>query len=199
MAENTNLANYVKFLRGTPTAYAALPEKDADTLYFIVAKDATVGKLYLGNILVAGGVNAEGDNIVDSLGELVDVNLAGLKTGQVLGFNGTEWVPTTLPEAVTGSVMAGATATTAGTSGYVPAPQAGDENKFLRGDGSWADVPTTNVDLTEYAKKTEVETMLDELDDDFVNSSEVEAINTKITELEEEHDAMQDSVTWGTI
>ena len=37
-----------------------------------------------------------------------------------------------------------------------------------------------------YAKKTEVETMIDELDDDFVTTNEVAAINTKIIELEEE-------------
>ena len=118
--------NYVKFLRGTPSAYAALSPKDADTLYFITATDATVGKLYLGDILVAGNVTPDGTNIIDSLGELIDVNLAGLQSGQVLGFNGVAWVPMTLPEAVSGSVMTGATATTAGSAGYVPAPQIGD-------------------------------------------------------------------------
>jgi hypothetical protein len=106
--------NYVKFLRGTPSAYAALTTKDPNTLYFIVATGASVGKLYLGDILVAGNVTADGTNIIDSLGELIDVNLAGLQSGQVLGFNGTEWVPMTLPEGVAGSVMTGATSTTAG-------------------------------------------------------------------------------------
>ena len=28
-----------------------------------------------------------------------------------------------------------------GTSGYVPAPQAGDQDKFLRGDGTWSTLP----------------------------------------------------------
>ena len=191
--------NYVKFLRGTPTAFAALAEKDPNTLYFITATNATVGKLYLGDILVAGNVTPDGTNIIDSLGELIDVNLAGLQSGQVLSWNGSEWVPMTLPEAVTGSVMIGATATTAGSAGYVPAPQAGDENKFLRGDGTWADVPTTNVDLTEYAKKTEVETMLDELDDDFVTNDELTSVNNKIAELERDHEAMESSMTWGNL
>lgn len=193
------MANYVKFLRGTPSAFASLTTKDPDTLYFIVATGATVGKLYLGDILVAGNVTPDGDNIVDSLGELIDVNLAGLQSGQVLSYNGAEWVPMTLPEAVTGSVMIGATATQDGTAGYVPAPQAGDETKFLRGDGTWAEIQGGNVDLSEYAKKTEVETMIDELDDDFVTTNEVAVINTKIIELEEEQDVMQDSMTWGTL
>lgn len=36
--------------------------------------------------------------------------------------------------------MTGATASTAGAHGLVPAPSAGDNSKFLRGDGTWADV-----------------------------------------------------------
>ncbi len=36
--------------------------------------------------------------------------------------------------------MTGATAEAAGTSGFVPAPSAGDENKVLKGDGTWGEV-----------------------------------------------------------
>lgn len=38
-------------------------------------------------------------------------------------------------------VMTGATASAAGTSGNVPAPQAGEQDFFLRGDGTWAVAP----------------------------------------------------------
>jgi hypothetical protein len=126
MKGECKMTNYVKFLRGTPSAFAALETKDKDTLYFISAVDATVGKLYLGDILVAGNVTPDGDSIVDSLGELIDVNLAGLTTGQVLSYNGAEWVPMTLPEAIEVSEMTGATADLAGAAGLVPAPKAGD-------------------------------------------------------------------------
>ena len=34
--------------------------------------------------------------------------------------------------------MTGATASTAGTAGLVPAPDAGNEGRFLRGDGAWS-------------------------------------------------------------
>ena len=34
-------------------------------------------------------------------------------------------------------VMQGATASADGASGLVPAPQAGDQDKFLKGDGTW--------------------------------------------------------------
>lgn len=140
------MTNYVKFLRGTPSAFAALETKDKDTLYFISAVDATVGKLYLGDILVAGNVTPDGDSIVDSLGELIDVNLAGLTTGQVLSYNGAEWVPMTLPEAIEVSEMTGATVTKDGGSGLVPAPKAGDQDKFLRGDGTWTKIKVNSED-----------------------------------------------------
>lgn len=174
--------NYVKFLRGTPSAYASLIQKDPDTLYFITATDATVGKLYLGNILVAGNVTADGTNIIDSLGELIDVNLQGLQSGQVLSYNGTKWVPMTLPEAVETPVMTGATVDLAGTAGLVPAPNAGDQNKFLRGDGTWAEVVGGNVDLTDYAK-IEV----------------TDALNARITTLENDQEDVTGALTWGTI
>lgn len=41
---------------------------------------------------------------------------------------------------VTVPVMTGATATTAGTQGSAPAPAAGDQDKYLKGDGTWATV-----------------------------------------------------------
>ena len=36
------------------------------------------------------------------------------------------------------SPFTGATANQGGASGFVPAPDAGDDEKFLRGDGQWA-------------------------------------------------------------
>ena len=37
--------------------------------------------------------------------------------------------------------MAGATSSSSGTSGLVPSPVTGDEDKFLKGDGTWSEVP----------------------------------------------------------
>ena len=52
--------------------------------------------------------------------------------------------------------MTGATASADGAHGLVPQPLAGDEAKFLKGDGTWADVPAqlsglTDVDLNNLA------------------------------------------------
>lgn len=44
--------------------------------------------------------------------------------------------------------FSGATTDEAGTGGTVPAPAAGDQEKFLKGDGSWAAVADTKVTNT---------------------------------------------------
>ena len=41
--------------------------------------------------------------------------------------------------------MAGASATLGGSGGFVPGPGRGDQNKFLRGDATWADPPTDHT------------------------------------------------------
>lgn len=41
--------------------------------------------------------------------------------------------------------MSGATSSAAGTAGLVPAPTAGDQAKFLKGDGTWATPPEVNL------------------------------------------------------
>lgn len=45
--------------------------------------------------------------------------------------------------------MTGATSSTAGIHGLVPAPAAGDNTKFLGGDGTWKDVPAELSGLTD--------------------------------------------------
>lgn len=142
------MANYVKFLRGTVTAYNNLANKDKDTLYFITEnKDSTTGKLYLGSVELSGSINESG--IVDYLSELKDVDTAGVVQNNILGFNGTKWVPMDVNALVQVSVMGGANADVAGTAGLVPAPAAGEENYFLRGDGLWAPITKHSVQIFE--------------------------------------------------
>lgn len=166
------LANYVKFLRGTPTAYNNLAQKNSDTLYFVAEKDATVGKLFLGEVLISGSTNAEG--VVDYLSELKDVDTAGAVQNSVLGFDtiSSKWKVMDISSALTISVMGGATTQKVGTQGLVPAPAAGQQGHFLRGDGTWASIeipeatPQTqifevelNVTVDEEGNKTKEEHM----------------------------------------
>ena len=46
----------------------------------------------------------------------------------------------------THSAMTGATSSAAGTSGLVPAPAAGDQDKFLKADGTWQEAGGSNKD-----------------------------------------------------
>lgn len=76
------------------------------------------------------------------------------------------------------SDMVGATGEAGGTAGLVPAPSAGQEDAFLRGDGTWVDVtiPTKVSDLTN--------------DSGYQTASDVEGILTDkgyLTEIPEEY------------
>lgn len=59
---------------------------------------------------------------------------------------------TTPPNTNTWTAFAGASASSAGTAGYVPAPGTGNQNKFFRGDGTWQ-VPT-NTTYSNFGKST---------------------------------------------
>ena len=56
-------------------------------------------------------------------------------------YGGTTYVPITNPV----DIMTGATASADGVAGLVPAPHAGDQGKFLRGDGTWATAITSDI------------------------------------------------------
>lgn len=131
------LSNYVKFMRGTPAAYA-VAKKDEDTLYFISEKDADTGVLYLGEKLILGG--ASENEVVAYLNDLNDVDTSGAIDKYLLGYDAVngKWVPMDPTTVFAISEMVGAEAEKAGVSGLVPAPKAGEEGYFLRGDGSWA-------------------------------------------------------------
>lgn len=135
------LENYVKFLRGTPQAYANLTQKDKDTLYFISEKDSNYGVLYLGSKLIAGGAGQPDAITLDNLKDVV-ISEIGLKTNSLLAYDAEQdqWINKNLDEII--NSMTGASEVLNGERGLVPAPLAGQQNHFLRGDGSWAKVAT---------------------------------------------------------
>lgn len=141
-------AAYVKFVRGTPTAFNNLATKDSDTLYFISETNATSGKLYLGSKLISGStdISALGDILINSLGDK-----------DILVYDDTEqaWVNSDINSVI--GIMTGATANANGTSGLVPVPTAGNQDKFLRGDGTWATpVIATDSDIFTYNQNSEL-------------------------------------------
>lgn len=101
--------NYVKFLRGTPEQYASAV-KNSDTLYFIMPSTfgegaEKVGSLYLGDVLLAGNLTDDKGSIIDTLGELKDVDLSAKAENSLLGYDGEKWVPMTIEEAMGSSVI----------------------------------------------------------------------------------------------
>lgn len=89
-------AKYVKFQRGTPTAYAALTNKDSDTLYFISNPNEKFGTLYLGEKTIGDGQGIDGAR---NLAELGDVDLTGAVAGSILTYNGVDkWVVQSIDE-----------------------------------------------------------------------------------------------------
>lgn len=138
--------NYVKFMRGTQALYNTLTTKDSNTLYFVYENEgADHGKLYLGNKLISGGSSGGGGDI--ALSDIIDVAInAGLSDNNILVYDEStkKWVNTSLTDAIKQAApMIGATATEDGSSGLVPTPEAGDQGKFLRGDGTWSSVEAT--------------------------------------------------------
>lgn len=142
--------SYVKFLRGTESAFNKLTTKDNDTLYFVyTSSDASKGSLWLGNKQIVTGTDGSGSVITEmDLGDLKNVLMseAGVKDKDILSYdvNLGKWVNRSIDEIIA-EIMTGATAEATGKAGLVPAPQIGDQNKFLRGDGSWAEVPVVNL------------------------------------------------------
>lgn len=84
------------------------------------------------------------------------------------------------------AAMTGATALTDGKQGDVPKPVAGEENKYLRGDGAWETPHDTTYDdatqsvhgLMSAADKTKLDAMDQETDD--VQACETEFTGNKI-------------------
>lgn len=124
---------YVKFFRGTPAAYKALSVKDNDALYFVAEEDAGRGLLYLGEQLIAGGDTGVS---IESFSSLFK---AQANNGDIL-----MWNSATNEFEITDASMIGASSAADGMSGFVPAPKAGDNEHFLRGDGTWAKAGLTD-------------------------------------------------------
>lgn len=135
--------NYVKFVRGTSLAFENVINKDSDTLYFITDSDSGKGSLYLGDKLISGVAN---------LADLQDILISEVSDKDLLTYDAEsgKWTNKSIIEAI--GLMSAATATTQGGAGLVPAPGIGQQDYFLRGDGTWA--PVTAADST--TSKTQV-------------------------------------------
>ena len=124
----------IKFKAGT---YANLPaERDSNTLYFctdtqqlFVGTDEYTRRLKTG----AGAPSA------DATGTPTNGFYWDSTNNELYSNIGGTWT-----KIGTVKIMGAATSSTAGTAGLVPAPAAGKQTSFLRGDGTWV-VPTDKL------------------------------------------------------
>ena len=100
MANLQNTTSYVKFVRGTVTAWNQLRAASQvydDTLYFIYeSADATTGSLYLGTKLI-GGAGSGGAN---SLADLTDVIVSEISNKDILIYSGGSWINGTIEDII---------------------------------------------------------------------------------------------------
>lgn len=104
---------------------------------------------------------------VDAYGHVTEVAPVTKEDITGLGIPGTN---------TTYSPMSGATSSSSGTNGLVPAPPAGAQGKFLRGDGTWqplvsyGEATATNAGLMSAADKTKLDGLV------LATSAEVKAM-----------------------
>lgn len=195
MSETASI--YVKFLRGTPSAFENLSKKNPDTLYFILNPGDAAGKLYLGETLISSGV--DDSNLVKYLNDLQDVDTTGAVNNMILGYHAATatWIPMDPATVVTVSVMAGASSVLDGKSGLVPAPKAGENKNFLRGDGTWSaltvddiaslsstlaalvSLETFNTELAKKANVADLTSAINELNLALSNKPDKDSVYTK--------------------
>lgn len=96
---------------------------------------------YVGQVNSYADLPSSGQANGDVYDILTDDPTHGIIAGDNVAWNGTGWDK--LAGAI--AVMVGATSTTNGAKGLVPTPMIADRNKFLRGDGTWAEAVVSDM------------------------------------------------------
>lgn len=199
---NTQYGNYVKFIRGTEASWVNIPneQKSSDTLYFISDTGSATGKLYLGAKLISNGALSS----ATSLGQLNDVLIGeGITDQSILVYNASEqkWENKSILDITLGSneVFQGAEAEKDGFAGLVPAPKAGEQEFYLRGDGVWAN-PNANIASTVEGIQTKVNTLIGEDTElsvrEIASAEASAAVAAIIAQAPEQFDTLKEIADW---
>ena len=135
--------SYWQLMLDFPTEVDAVPTENSQ------------GLVRSGGVYSAIAVKANTTDVSTSLGLKADKADAFLTTDSTEAIDDADYIPfydtsgsakkKTLwssLKTIVKAVFTGATSGANGTSGDVPAPQAGDENKWLKGSGGWANLPS---------------------------------------------------------
>ena len=199
---NTQYGNYVKFIRGTEAAWALIADsqKSSDTLYFISDTGSASGKLYLGAKLISNGSLSS----ATSLSQLNDVMIAeGITDQSILVYNDSskKWENKSLIDIflAINEVFKAASNDSNGAAGLVPAPTAGQQNLFLRGDATWAD-PVASVVTTIQGIQAQIATIIGEDVDlsmrEVAQAEASAAVATIIAQAPEQFDTLKEIADW---
>lgn len=140
--EDLTASQVVQFLQSADGASSGL---DADLLDGLQATDfvRTTRNVNTSGPLSGGGALSNDLTLTIGANSITNAYLSQVATNTIRGrlTAGTGNIEDLSVTQVTGmlNVMGGATAGTGGTKGLVPAPAAGDQAKYLRGDGTWGD------------------------------------------------------------
>lgn len=139
-APTTNLVEGMLFFNSqTKKLYQLMP----DLTTWVLFADFSSGTTYVAK---AGNAETAAKATGDKNGKDVTSYIAKLEQDaddafSIKVYNGANTLINTITIPKTEiNVMTGASASSAGTSGLVPTPQAGEQDKFLRGDGTWKEV-----------------------------------------------------------
>lgn len=199
---NTQYGNYVKFIRGTEASWAKIADEDKslDTLYFISDTGSASGKLYLGAKLISNGALTS----ATSLKDLNDVFIEeGITDQSILVYDiaSMSWKSKSILDIFLDihAVFVGAEAEKDGTEGLVPAPKAGEQNLFLRGDATWAD-PTEAIRGSLEELQQKVDAFVGEDSDLTIREIAAEeassAVATIIAGAPEQFDTLKEIADW---
>lgn len=158
----TPTTDYVKFVRGSKTAFAALTNKSNDTLYFIYDDaDSSNGLLYLGARLIGG----TGDGSTTSLSELTDIAISAIGDKQLLVYDDTskKWVNGSIADLLTvdNKSIEKAEIGTLSLKGFTTAAVGTLPSKSEDGNLSWL-TPVETVKLLNIYSKSEIDEKFDQ-------------------------------------
>ena len=135
------MASYVKFRRGNPQAFQAILDAnkaELDTLYFIYEEDESVGELYLGSKLIAGGGDVIGATTLRALSDVLLDNELNENDCLIYDINKQRWVNKPIADIL--PVFVGTNGSSSSVAGLVPATTGTNPNLFLRSDGKWSEI-----------------------------------------------------------
>lgn len=119
--------------------------EDETNGYDVCLKDNGIAGTKLKNKTITADKIADG--VIPEVTDPVTYSLS--KSGSTITLTGSDGSKTSVTDADTNttySAMEGATSSAAGTTGLVPAPAAGYNTRYLRGDGTWAAVVASTAD-----------------------------------------------------